>query len=168
MNEATTTERPLALGGDDIRAILSGKTQLRWPIPVDDSPITEAQASAGERQRGIPTNAQNLRFCGDYLKCDSPDGSYTASSRVTVPCEPDDVVWVQETWRPDYSHDPEDTRYRADLPDDVDPVIVDLYPWEASADMAHSRSRLSLRIVRVAFERAGDGYVWVVDFEVVR
>lgn len=82
-----------------VRAIVAGqKTVTRRAIPIDNTPITEAEARAGKHQRGIPTNAQNVRFCGPYIKCDSPEGSFTVSSRVDCPFAEVERLWVREAW----------------------------------------------------------------------
>lgn len=98
-------ERPILFSGEMVRAILDGKkTQTRRPIRIDDSPVFGDASVDFERwrgtARGIPTNAQNVRMCGPYLKCDAPPGSDTVSSRVLCPYgEPGDRLYVKEAWR---------------------------------------------------------------------
>jgi hypothetical protein len=91
-------ERPILFGAPMVRAILAGaKTQTRRMIRIDDTPISEAAYKALRNQRGIPSNATNVRMLG-YLKCDSPPGSATVSSRVWCPYGMiGDRLWVRET-----------------------------------------------------------------------
>lgn len=73
--------RWIVLESHDVREALKGPTVLRFPVQVWDGLAGEHD----DRQPGIPRNAQNVRMCGSYLKCDSPAGSYRASSRVECP-----------------------------------------------------------------------------------
>lgn len=94
-------ERPILFSAPMVRAILAGeKTQTRRIVAIDDKPISARAADKGKRQRGIPTNAVNVRFLGPYLKCDAPVGSATVSARVECPYgDIGDRLWVRETWR---------------------------------------------------------------------
>jgi len=91
-------ERPIIFSAPMVRALLDGrKTQTRRVVRICDDPITQADHEAGRRQRGIPTDAKNVRWLG-YLKCDAPPGSYTVSARVDCPYgDPGDRLWVKET-----------------------------------------------------------------------
>ena len=91
-------ERPILFSSPMVRAILDGtKTQTRRAIRIDDSPILTSKP--GVYQRGIPRNAQNVRMCASYLKCDAPAGSAAVSSRVPCPYGfVDERLWVRETW----------------------------------------------------------------------
>lgn len=93
-------ERGIVFGADSVRSILAGeKLQTRRLVRIDDTPVLFEDSAANVRQRGIPTNAQNVRFLGSYLKCDSPAGSTTVSSRVLCPYGAiGDRLYVKETW----------------------------------------------------------------------
>jgi hypothetical protein len=94
-------ERPILFSGPMVRAILAGtKTQTRRVVRVDEIPITEDAARDGRLQKGIPSNAANVRLLGDYVKCDAPPGSHTVSSRVLSPYGlPGDRLWVRERYQ---------------------------------------------------------------------
>jgi hypothetical protein len=91
-------ERPILFSAPMVRAILAGtKTQTRRIVRIDDRPITASDVEKLKRQRGIPSNAKNVRMLG-YLKCDAPPGSATVSSRVDCPYGiPGDRLWVRES-----------------------------------------------------------------------
>lgn len=110
LTPTTFHDRPMLFSGAMVRAILDGsKTKTRRLVRIDDTPITKAMADRMvERddayQKGIPTNAQNVRMCGSYLKCDAPPGSETVSARVLCPYGESyefngDRLWVRETHR---------------------------------------------------------------------
>jgi hypothetical protein len=99
MGEAAA-DRPILFSAPMVRAILDGrKTQTRRIVRVDDRILAEADVKAGRMQRGIPPDAENVRMCSHYVKCDAPAGSATVSCRVPCPYgSPGDRLWVRETW----------------------------------------------------------------------
>jgi hypothetical protein len=152
----TMKERPILFSGPMVRAILDGrKTQTRRTIRICDTPITKAQSDDCARQRGIPTNAFNVRRCGNYVKCDAPAGSATVSSRVECPHGwIEDRLWVKETFMPDpYINSVASTIYRATEPD---PDRYSGNHWKPSIFMPRIRSRLTLEITSVRVERLQD------------
>lgn len=146
------SEKPILFSGEMVRAILEGrKTQTRRVIRIDDSPILRG---SGDRQRGIPSDAQNVRFCSAYLKCDSPAGSYTVSSRVPCPYgESGDRLWVKETFY-DCHHDTKkrNYEYRADWSPAREADERD-FAWRPSIFMPRSASRITLEISAVGVQR---------------
>jgi len=66
---------------------------------------------------------------------------------------PGDRLWVRETWRPDSSHDPDDTRYRADYQGNEYNDVRDMLPWRPSIFMPRTRSRITLEVVNIRVER---------------
>lgn len=75
------------------------KSQTRRAVRIDDTPITAADVAKLKRQKGIPSDAQNVRFLGEYVKCDAPPGSHTVSARVPCPYgDVGDTLRVRERW----------------------------------------------------------------------
>lgn len=142
-------ERPILFSAPMVRAILAGmKTQTRRAIRIDDTPISDADYKALKNQRGIPSNATNVRMLG-YLKCDAPPGSATVSSRVWCPYGMiGDRLWVKEThvYRAKY----DEVYYRADHPVH-DPFAHN--GWRPSIFMPRKWSRITLDILDVRVER---------------
>ena len=161
-------EHGILFSSEMVRALLAGtKTQTRRLIRVDDTPIAERDAKALRYQRGIPSNAQNVRFDGyQYLKCDAPPGSATVSSRVMAPHQPQQILWCRETFADGYS-DPlcvidgvQHFRpiYRADAPgakkpSDVPGSKVCADRWTPGIHMPRWASRITLRVTSVRVER---------------
>lgn len=157
-------ERPILFSAPMIRAILEGrKTVTRRIVRVDDTPITEAAWRAHKRQRGIPSNAQNVRMCGSYVKCDAPAGSATVSSRVECPYGwGGDRLWVRETLRRGldrawtYAADDAPIQMHA-----ADPRVPAMRSWAhhkegdvcVSIHMPRWASRISLEVTSVRVER---------------
>lgn len=162
-NTKSMKERPILFSGPMVRAILEGrKTQTRRIVRICDEPITKAESDACRWQKGIPSNAVNVRMCGTYLKCDSPPDSATVSARVPCPYgHREDRLWVREPWRI-FDASKECSCYddcvcsrlhgkpvfRADC-DSED-------KWKPSIYMPRKLSRLTLEIVRVRVERLQD------------
>jgi hypothetical protein len=63
------------------------------------------------------------------------------------------TLWVRETWRPDASHDPDDTLYRADVSEEWERVCGNLVKWRPSIFMPRQRSRIDLSVTSLAVER---------------
>lgn len=168
-------ERPILFKGRLVRAILAGaKTQTRRLVRIDDRPITGARAAPGRRQRGIPSNAVNVRMLG-YLKCDAPPGSETVSCRVDCPYgDPGDRLWVRETWAPvdhfmgEEKEEPQSIGYQADRVAlchhhpmfESQPSRLDTYAWNwdaitwrPSIHMPRWASRIDLEVTEVRVER---------------
>lgn len=154
-------ERPILFSGEMVRALLAGrKTQTRRVVRICDTPITKAECDAFKRQKGIPTEAVNVRMCGEYVKCDSPVGSATVSSRVTCPYGSiDDRLWVKETHHVGSNGA---VHYRADYPVDGDPFNADECgddtalvgeKWRPSIFCRRQHSRITLQIVMVNVAR---------------
>jgi hypothetical protein len=159
-------ERPILFSAPMVRAILAGtKTQTRRAVRVDDRPVIVKMGSATERcerQRGIPSNATNVRYIGPYLKCDAPEGSNTVSSRVRCPFGvPCDRLWVRETWAvPPGIESRDAVAYRADIPPDAESDerwarrnMQAVAVWRPSIHMPRWASRLTLEIEAVRVER---------------
>ena len=144
--------RPILFSTPMVRAILAGtKTVTRRVVRVDGSPVT-LRGDVSEKQRGIPAGATNVRFLGTYLKCDSPPGSNTVSSRVLCPYGlPSDTLWVRETFAPRYFDDGR-PGYRADWSDRATDVVPEP-KWKPSIFMRRNESRLTLVITGVRVER---------------
>jgi hypothetical protein len=143
-------EHPILFSGPMVQAIIDGKkTQTRRLVRIDDRPVMFAKASKGKTQIGIPTDAQNVRYLGPYLKCDAGPGSDTVSARVPCPYGwPDDRLWVRETWRKRAGL----YYYAADFaPDDVAAL-----KWKPSIHMPREASRLTLEVTDVRVERLQD------------
>ena len=172
-------ERPILFSSSMVRAILDGKkTQTRRIVRIDDAPISKADWDKGKRQRGIPSNAQNVRMIG-YLKCDAPPGSYAVSSRVDCPYWDlgGSRLWVRETWAPADAmagiHDtdldtPQCVAYAADrtavvFGHDLKARKADTYAWNwdrlkwrPSIFMPRWASRITLEVTAVRVERLRD------------
>ena len=74
----SATARPIVFSRSMVLGLVAGlKTVVRLPVSIDDTPISEADAKACRFQRGIPSNAQNVRLGWPYLKCDAPEGLNT-------------------------------------------------------------------------------------------
>lgn len=141
-----------------VRALAAGdKTSTRRAVRIDDTPISQRDAERFKRQRGVPTDATNVRYLGVYLKCDSPPGSYTVSSRVDCPYGlPGDELWVKETWLPGEGGAP--PTYRADCPDGKIPEAAlrgrkSPTRWRSPRFMPKAASRFRLRIEGVGSQR---------------
>jgi len=161
-------ERPIIFSGPMVRVILAGtKTQTRRIVRIDDEPIGERGAKAGQFQRGIPTNASNVRFTpGVYLKCDAPRGSATVSCRVLCPYgSPGDRLWLRESIREGRVGESEGWVYDADAaPIELaanDPHVPVMVSWAhhrerstcPSRYMPRWASRITLQVVHVRIER---------------
>jgi hypothetical protein len=156
-------ERGILFQAPLVRAILAGqKTQTRRLIRIDDTPVQFEASAANVRQRGIPSDAQNVRFLGCYLKCDAPEGSTTVSSRVLCPYgQAGGRLWVRETWatltgngiRTVYRADGEDPRTGWD---DTPPVARPAMRWRPSIFMPRAASRITLEVTSVRVERVTD------------
>lgn len=169
-------ERPILFSGQMVRAILDNrKTQTRRIVRICDAPITKAESDACRRQKGIPTNAVNVRLCGGYLKCDAPPGSATVSSRVPCPYgQPDERLWVRESFFVDhYNYYPRGPFPKAKPPEIDDNILYAAdgtcceqlgecdcegkgAVWRPSIHMPRWASRLSLEIIRIRVERLQD------------
>ncbi len=147
-------ERPILFSAPMIVALLDGrKSMTRRQIRIDDMPLTAKQV--GKRQRGIPSNASNVRLLGEYLKCDAPDGSATASCRVTCPYGfIGDTLWVRETWWHNESiPGANGVAYRAD---GEMPRHMEGSRWRPSIFMPRWASRITLEITGIKVERVAD------------
>lgn len=158
-------ERPILMHARSIQGIQAGrKTQTRRIIRIDNTPITMNQTAQCQRQCGIPTNAQNVRFLHCYLKCDAPPGSETVSARVECPYGyRGDRLWVRETW----ADLPDGTiLYRADVSDEhlreerearcLAPELAKAYNerrWCSPIHMPRKHARLFLEIEAIRVER---------------
>lgn len=104
--EGPVTRRYLGvdLSDEEVRtALRCGCLTVKRAVPIDDTPVVDAHiniagSTAPLRQRGIPTNARNVRSLGKYLKCDAPSGSDVKSSRVDCPLGFLERVWVRESF----------------------------------------------------------------------
>lgn len=151
----------IRLGDLEVAQTLRGlKTQMRLPIRIDDTPITEAAARAGKRQRGIPSNPQNMRgLRGPYLKCDAPAGSATVSSRVDFPYEIGQRLWVKEPFCYKFEEpggpikEPPVYLYRAS---GVALSTTEGSRWLRAASMPRAASRLTLVVTDIRAERLRD------------
>ena len=162
-------ERPILFQAEMIRAILADrKTATRRIVRICNDAITKKEWDAGKRQRGIPSNAQNVRMLG-YLKCDAPPGSHAVSSRVESPYGlGGDLLWCRETfalapacndpdpevetdWHVIYRAD-QDPRYERPWTDESGEATVKP-PWKPSIFMPRWASRLTLRVLDVSVQR---------------
>lgn len=167
-------ETPIIMTGHSVRSILAGtKTQTRRAIRIDTTPVHGDVNIDFERwrgsARGIPPNAQNVRMCGMYLKCDAPAGSDTVSSRIFCPYGwIDDKIWVREAhaliWpgedppederdcRIEFRADGDESRLPGNWPADMrsDPERP---KWRPSIFMKRWMSRLTLVITDLRVER---------------
>lgn len=151
--------RPIIFSGAMVNALLArAKTQTRRPIRIDDRPIVIGSGFNPElpKQRGIPTDAVNVRMCGPYLKCDAPAGSNTVSSRVLCPYGvPGDRLLVKERWarltgnghRFVYEADGEP---RTGV--NMTQTVVGM-TWRSPLFMPHNLSRITLEVTGVRVER---------------
>ncbi len=171
-------DRPILMSAPMVRSLLDGsKTETRRLVRIDDTPISAAECRRIARsdlapldkrlyQKGIPTNAQNVRMCGHYLKCDAAPGSHTVSNRVLCPYGNNyefegDRLWVRETWRTDAQYDdraPRDVPTGARILYEADWPVVDLreFGWgriRQSIFMRRWMSRLLLPLERVTVQR---------------
>lgn len=150
-------ERPILFSGEMVRAILGGrKSQTRRAIRICDDPIPKSDRVL--YQRGIPTNANNVRMSCPYLKCDSPPGSATVSCRVFCPYGTiGDKLWVKETFGIPYAlakgqvAPREDIVYRANPRDQSAPL-----KWKPAIFMRREYSRITLEITGVRVQRLQD------------
>lgn len=143
-------DRPILFSAPMVRAILDGrKTVTRRIVRVDDTPIKIAPSEHLRNQRGIPSDAKNVRMCGSYVKTDAPPGSDTVSARVECPYGSfGDRLWVRETFaacRYEEKH-AGCLQYRASG-DDPD------VRWRPSIFMPRKLSRITLGVMRVGVER---------------
>ncbi|HEX8795475.1 MAG TPA: hypothetical protein VF765_31210 [Polyangiaceae bacterium] len=155
-------ERPLLFSAPMVRALVAGtKTQTRRIVRVDDTPIQHGDGPLF-LQRGIPSNAANVRHIGPYLKCDAPKGSNTVSSRVPCPFGVvGDRLWVRETFAaPPGSTNRDEAVYRADIPPEQNGEerwarrhMPSSAPWTPPIHMPRWASRLTLEITAVGVER---------------
>lgn len=155
-------ERPILFSAPMVRAILSGrKTQTRRIIRIDDTPISKADSDACRRQKGIPTNAVNVRIGCGYLKCDAPPGSAMVSALVYCPYgDIGDRLWVKEahhvgsngtvTYRADYDANP----FSDDECGDDCSMVGE--KWRPSIFLRRQHSRITLEILSVRAERLHD------------
>jgi hypothetical protein len=163
-------EKPLLFSGLMVLQILADrKTQTRRLVPICDEPITQDDADACKRQRGIPTKAVNVRNGYGYLKCDAPKGSATVSSRVPWPCGyRGDRLWVREAWRTERKADACKPRELMKVHpiwyecDGTHGVLVNPSPQELKGRYRHARfmmrwmSRLTLEVQHTRVERLQD------------
>lgn len=137
--------------GESVRGVMredDPKTQTRRLADFGDSKPWGADAEVKEHSAQPGTwiaYTPDGRQYNAHVKCRYPVGSHP---------------WVKETWRKDVSHDPDDTRYRADiptdLPDDLRRDIDGAYPWRPSIFMPRQRSRITLEVLSVRVERLQD------------
>lgn len=146
-------ERPILFSGAMVRAILAGeKTVTRRPVKWRESGF-----AGGRREPDGCPDAPTWEHRGGHTVghvCSG--GGFHGAPVLHVPALVGDRLWVRETWRPDHSHDVNDTRYRADLPAGTEPEIANVYPWRPSIHMPRKRSRLLLDVVSVRVERLHD------------
>jgi len=163
-------ERPILFSAPMVRAILAGrKTVTRRIVRIDESPVIRTHGRP-QYQRGLPSNATNVRMCGHYVKADAPEGSNTVSARVVCPYgSTGDRLWVRETFgahvdhpdaltMPEYEggHDPARLLYRADETRGLTQhyaIPWDRVPWKPSIHMPRWASRITLEITSVHVER---------------
>lgn len=148
-------ERPIIFSGAMVKAILDGKkTQTRRVIKICNDPIQPSDDVP--HQKGIPDNAQNMRMCGYYLKCDAPAGSNTVSARVDCPYgHIGDHLFVKEHHARIPSQPISSVHYFADGPMPTieqrhDAGLLKSYP---SIFMPRWASRITLEITGVRVER---------------
>jgi hypothetical protein len=160
-----------------VRAILAGtKTQTRRKIAICDAPISLKDFFAAKKQKGIPSNAVNVRNGPYYLKCDSPLGSRTVSSRVVSPYgHSGDQLWVKENfrWIEGLEGMRSDLQFQADaafvnVPEDVFSDTVPSYgrllnwtafhprAWRSCLLMPRWASRITLEVTDIRVERLQD------------
>ena len=162
--------QPVDLSEDEVRAIRAGRRVVRYePVPIDDTPITEESWRVYRRQRGIPSNAQNVRFIG-FLKCDSPEGSVTVSSRMDppVPLGAGDVLWVREAFAEYEPDDVQGTRvyYAADYEGRecwVRPGVALM--WRPSSEMQREFARCFVNVHCLGVEFRDGAWQWVLAYD---
>ncbi len=159
-------EDALDLDDAEARHLLgAGKVTRFEPIPTDDTPITHEQADRCEKQRGIPASATNVRWMGLYVKCDSPEGSVTVSSRVLPPEER--PRWVREAFAEYEPDDVAGTRvyYRADYPKGECQVRPGVFlVWREASEMPHHLSRFSVDMKLVGVRQKSNVWCWVIEY----
>jgi hypothetical protein len=150
----------------EVRYLIGAGVLTRFePIPIDDTPITLKQALDCEKQRGIPSNATNVRWLGLYVKCDSPDGSACRSARVEQPEE--GVRWVREAFA---EHEPDDVQgtrvyYRADYPTGECQVRPGVFlTWREASEMPRKFSRFNVASRVRGVEQRDGVWCWVIDY----
>lgn len=143
-------ERPVLFSGAMVRAILAGeKTVTRRPVKWRESGF-----GGGRREPdGCPDAPTWEHRGGHTVGHVCTGGGFHGAPVLHVPALVGDRLWVRETWRPDHSHDANDTRYRADLPAGTETEIANIYPWHPSIHMPRKRARLLLDVVSVRVER---------------
>jgi hypothetical protein len=172
-----TKSRGISMTAESVQAILAGtKTQTRRLVRIDDTPISKTSDDAQRLQRGIPSNATNVRFLGPYLKCDAPPRSRAVSSQVVCPYGvAGDRLWCREAFAysvkdPDSAFNDEydaehyDIVYRADA-EDVGAWTQDEWtevglnqttiapPWRPARHMPRWTSRITLELTAVRVQR---------------
>lgn len=145
-SEPSAKARPVVFGGDEVKAAMAGEVVTvaspvgmtcfgRSTTPGYDwtwrgtAPIR----SLAQQSRSTSGVWQDVR--SDELMRLYPYGPTGVS------------MWVRETWRPDSSHDPEDTLYRADVPPDYPEDVARIIRWSSATSMPRVRSRLSVSVL---------------------
>jgi len=74
-------------------------------------------------------------------------------NKYAAPYKPGDILWVRETWKPDY-HDEDGYCYKADGDREMYPN--NLLHWRPSIHMPRAAARIFLRVTDVRAERVQD------------
>lgn len=134
--------KPMLFNAEMVRAILDGrKTQTRRIIKLPEG-MTGRQVG----ESGNPNNPIGFMYpCG--IK--------------RPPCNPDDIIWVRETWRPIEASSAGWCRieYKAGGAEHFQKIIVvPKYqePWHPSIHMPKEAARIFLRVKNVRVERLDD------------
>lgn len=168
--------KPIIMSTEDVRGILDGrKTMKRMvikPQPThwdDGERVYDKDSVVGpEFYNPIRVDKDGEQYPGkEIYGIYSDDGEYGCKA----PCQPGDVLWVRETWKPqDYSFVDNvmscQIIFKAGGPDNLNPrvfwnhgddtVFESCGTWRSPVTMPRSAARLFLRVKDVRVERVQD------------
>lgn len=138
--------RSILFSAPMVRAILAGEKTVTRRVVKPQPPVDTDYVSADEDPRGRGALCVSGVEGGEFAEGIDPWRRCPYGA-------PGDHLWVRETWRPDASHDPDDTIYRADVCAERIAEFDGIVKWHSSRFMPRVRSRITLDVVSVRVER---------------
>lgn len=146
-------ERPIFFSASMIRALLSdAKTMTRRIVKPQPEHHWECLPGYSVTPNG-PHDYEDGRAGFQFIHSIPQNRVGDWDPWVVGPYGVGQVLWVRETWRPDASHDPEDTLYRADKSDEWERIVGHAVRWRSPISMPRNRSRITLRVTSRRVER---------------
>jgi hypothetical protein len=176
--------KPIIMSTEDVRAVMGNrKTMARIPVkpqPIywdDGECVYNKDSIVGpELYNPIRVDKDGEQYPGkEIYGIYSDDGEYGCKA----PCQPGDVLWVRETWKPeDYQlidgiwscaivYKAGGVNGRVHWPEGLDSIYDLCLVWHSPVAMPREAARLFLRVTDVRVEKNEDSgqWVWVIEFE---